>query len=70
MFAFKRQKSKSYIINTVVCFLDKEKDVKKTVRRKVGKSFQKDFVLFLRVSRIPSLGFAFLLPLSCLFMLC
>ena len=37
----KCQKSKSYIINTVVCCLHKEKDVKKTVRRKIGQSFLK-----------------------------
>ena len=43
MFAFKSQKSKSYIINTVACCLHKEKDVKKTVRKKIGKSFLKRF---------------------------
>ena len=37
----KCQKSKSYIINTVVCCLHKEKDVKKTVWRKIGQSFLK-----------------------------
>ena len=43
MFAFKSQKSKSYIINIVVCCLHKEKAVMKTVRRKIGKSFLKRF---------------------------
>ena len=38
-----KAKSQNLILSTVVCCLHKEKDAKKTVRRKIGKSFTKRF---------------------------
>ena len=34
-----KSQTKAYIINTVVCCLRKRKDVNKTVKKKIGKSF-------------------------------
>ena len=34
-----RSQAKAYIIKKVVCCLRKRKDVKKTVKKKIGKSF-------------------------------
>ena len=34
-----KSQAKGYIINTVVCSLRKRSDVKKTVKKKIGKSF-------------------------------
>ena len=41
MYLFLKAKSqaKAYIFNTVVCCFRKRKDVKKTVKKKIGKSF-------------------------------
>ena len=47
MFVFKSQMSKPYIINTVVCCLHEEKDVKKAVKRKLGKEFFNQIICYL-----------------------
>ena len=39
LYLFLRAKSQAYIIKTVVCSLRKRKDVKKTVKKKMSKSF-------------------------------
>ena len=39
LFLKAKSQAKAYIINTVVCCLRKRKDVKKTVKKKIGKSF-------------------------------
>ena len=47
MFVFKSQMSKPYIINTVVSCLHEEKDVKKAVKRKLGKEFFNQIICYL-----------------------
>ena len=47
VFVFKSQMSKPYIINTVVCCLHEEKDVKKAVKRKLGKEFFNQIICYL-----------------------
>ena len=39
LFLKAKSQAKAYIINTVVCCLRKRKDIKKTVKKKIGKSF-------------------------------
>ena len=39
LFLKAKSQAKAYIIKTVVCCLRKRKDVKKTVKKKIGKSF-------------------------------
>ena len=39
LFLKAKSQAKAYIIKTVVCYLRKRKDVKKTVKKKISKSF-------------------------------
>ena len=70
MYLFLKAKSqaKAYIFNTVVCCFRKRKDVKKTVKKKIGKSFLQliCFVFYLNFKNHTGLAkvtrFYFLLP--------
>ena len=73
LFKKKSRKVKQKLINAVVRWLHKRKDVKKNIKKELGKSFLELICfIFYRVSRIISvLGYAFLFSVVCfLFMLC
>ena len=67
LFLKAKSQAKAYIINTVVCCFRKRKDVKKTVKKKIGKSFLQliCFVFYLNFKNHTGLakvtGFYFLL---------
>ena len=64
LFLKAKSQAKAYIIKTVVCCLRKRKDVKKTVKKKIGKSFLEltCFIFYLSFKLVlPRLGFYCLL---------
>ena len=64
LFLKAKSQAKAYIINTVVCCFRKRKDVKKTVKKKIGKSFLEltCFIFYLSFKLVlPRLGFYCLL---------